>query len=412
MVPKRRFKEFLNAGDWEQRKLGSIGSTYTGLSGKTKEDFGHGEAQYITYLNVFQNTVSDITMTDKVEIDTTQNEVKYGDVLFTTSSETPKEVGMSSVWLGHMPNIYLNSFCFGFRPNQKIDPYFLGYSLRAPYMRDKIKILAQGISRYNISKNKVMELEISLPNNEEQRLLGNFLRNIDLSITLHQRKLDKLQATKKALLQEMFPEEGQDKPKRRFKGFTDAWEQRKLGDLLILLKDGSHGTHKNTDEGVYLLSAKNIKNGQINIMPDDRIISWEDYDVIHKNYELQFGDILLTIVGSIGETAIYNLKTKVTFQRSVAFLRPSSDLNNGFLYTLINTDSFQNQLQTKQVVSAQPGIYLGDLASIDIIYPKNLSEQEKIYSIFKEIENSITLHQRKLDKLKNLKQAYLNEMFV
>lgn len=200
--PKRRFKGFTDA--WEQRKLGSIGSTYTGLSGKTKEDFGHGEAQYITYLNVFQNTVSDITMTDKVEIDTTQNEVKYGDVLFTTSSETPEEVGMSSVWLGHMPNIYLNSFCFGFRPNQKIDPYFLGYSLRAPYMRDKIKILAQGISRYNISKNKVMELEISLPNNEEQRLLGNFLRNIDLSITLHQRKLDKLKNLKQAYLNEMF----------------------------------------------------------------------------------------------------------------------------------------------------------------------------------------------------------------
>ena len=200
-------------------------------------------------------------------------------------------------------------------------------------------------------------------------------------------------------------------PKLRFPGFTEDWEQRKLGDLLILLKDGSHGTHKNTDEGVYLLSAKNIKNGQINIMPDDRIISWEDYDVIHKNYELQFGDILLTIVGSIGETAIYNLKTKVTFQRSVAFLRPSSDLNNGFLYTLINTDRFQNQLQTKQVVSAQPGIYLGDLASIDITYPKNLSEQEKIYSIFKEIENSITLHQRKLDNLKLKKKALLQKLF-
>ena len=173
---------------WEQRKLGSIGSTYTGLSGKTKEDFGHGEAQYITYLNVFQNTISDITMTDKVEIDITQNEVKYGDVLFTTSSETPEEVGMSSVWLGDTPNIYLNSFCFGFRPNQKIDLYFLGYSLRAPYMRDKIKILAQGISRYNISKNKVMELEISLPNNEEQKLLGTFLQRIDLIITLHQQE--------------------------------------------------------------------------------------------------------------------------------------------------------------------------------------------------------------------------------
>ena len=184
--PELRFPGFTDA--WEQRKLGSIGSTYTGLSGKTKEDFGHGEAQYITYLNVFQNTISDITMTDKVEIDTTQNEVKYGDVLFTTSSETPEEVGMSSVWLGDTPNIYLNSFCFGFRPNQKINPYFLGYSLRAPYMRDKIKILAQGISRYNISKNKVMELEISLPNYEEQKLLGTFLQRIDLIITLHQQE--------------------------------------------------------------------------------------------------------------------------------------------------------------------------------------------------------------------------------
>ena len=125
-VPKLRFPGFTE--DWEQRKLGSIGSTYTGLSGKTKEDFGHGEAQYITYLNVFQNTISNITMTDKVEIDTTQTEVKYGDVLFTTSSETPEEVGMSSVWLGDTPNTYLNSFCFGFRPKQKIDLYFLGYS--------------------------------------------------------------------------------------------------------------------------------------------------------------------------------------------------------------------------------------------------------------------------------------------
>lgn len=409
-TPKLRFKGFTDA--WEQRKLGSIGSTYTGLSGKTKEDFGHGEAQYITYLNVFQNTVSDITMTDKVEIDTTQNEVKYGDVLFTTSSETPEEVGMSSVWLGHTPNIYLNSFCFGFRPNQKIDPYFLGYSLRAPYMRDKIKILAQGISRYNISKNKVMELEISLPNNEEQSLLGNFLRNIDLGITLHQRKLEKLKLNKSSLLQRIFPQNGCTVPEVRFKGFTEDWEKCKLGDLLRLLKDGSHGTHKNTNEGVYLLSAKNIKNGRINIMPDDRIISWDDYNVIHKNYELQTGDILLTIVGSIGETAIYNLKTKVTFQRSVAFLRPNSKLNNGFLYTLINTDRFQNQLQTKQVVSAQPGIYLGDLASIDITYPKNVSEQEKIYNIFKEIENSITLYQHKLNRLMSIKKALLQQLFM
>ena len=280
---------------------------------------------------------------------------------------------------------------------KSIDPYFINAWVKKDSTKNFfLKATTEGASqcRKNIEWDVLLNQEIPVPNKLEQRTIGRFINNIDMIITLHQRKLEHLILKKKALLQKLFPKNGERYPELRFSEFTDAWEQRKLGDLLILLKDGSHGTHKNTDEGVYLLSAKNIKNGQINIMPDDRIISWEDYDVIHKNYELQFGDILLTIVGSIGETAIYNLKTKVTFQRSVAFLRPSSDLNNGFLYTLINTDSFQNQLQTKQVVSAQPGIYLGDLASIDIIYPKNLSEQEKIYSIFKEIENSITLHQQ------------------
>ena len=293
-----------------------------------------------------------------------------------------------------------------------LNPYFLATYFNTEKHKCYANSVSTGDGRSNYNIKDFNKLVISVPTLDEQERISVLINDMNTIITLHQRKLEKLKLAKKALLQKLFPKNGSQFPEIRFKGFTDAWEQRKLGDLLILLKDGSHGTHKNTDVGVYLLSAKNIKNGQINIMPDDRIISWEDYDVIHKNYELQFGDILLTIVGSIGETAIYNLKTKVTFQRSVAFLRPSSDLNNGFLYTLINTNRFQNQLQTKQVVSAQPGIYLGDLASIDITYPKNLSEQEKIYSIFKEIENSITLHQRKLDKLQEVKKGLLQKMFV
>ena len=273
----------------------------------------------------------------------------------------------------------------------KTNSYFWAYIIKNKFSEEALK--APGGTIKTITKEALSNFIILYPKFSEQEQIGSFFEKLDKLITLHQRKLDNLKLKKKALLQKLFPKNGERYPELRFPGFTDAWEQRKLGDLLILLKDGSHGTHKNTDAGVYLLSAKNIKNGRINIMPDDRIISWDDYNVIHKNYELQIGDILLTIVGSIGETAIFNLKTKVTFQRSVAFLRPNSNLNNGFLYTLINTDRFQNQLQTKQVVSAQPGIYLGDLATIDITYPKNILEQEKIYNIFREIENSITLHQ-------------------
>ena len=173
---------------WEQRKLGDVGETYTGLSGKTKADFGHGQARFITYMNVFSNPISNPEMTEPIEIDPKQNEVEVGDVFFTTSSETPEEVGMSSVLFEKRGKIYLNSFCFGFRPTEKIDSYYLAYMLRSESAREKIILLAQGISRYNISKNKVMEIAVSLPSLDEQKLIGQYFRQLDNLITLHQRK--------------------------------------------------------------------------------------------------------------------------------------------------------------------------------------------------------------------------------
>ena len=184
--PQLRFAGFDDT--WEQRKLGEVGTTYTGLSGKTKEDFGHGNGQFVTYMNVFSNPVGLPDMTEAVEIDDSQNKVLFGDVLFTTSSETPEEVGMSSVWLENAENTYLNSFCFGYRPTVEFNPYYLAYMLRSSSMRKKITFLAQGISRYNISKNKMMDIEIPIPKIEEQKQIGSYFRNLDNLITLHQRE--------------------------------------------------------------------------------------------------------------------------------------------------------------------------------------------------------------------------------
>ena len=408
-VPKLRFPGFTE--DWEQRKLNEFLSV---------SNFKNTDNKYNK--NDVLSVSGDYGIVNQIEFQgrsfagvsvSNYGVVETGDIVYTKS---PLKLNPYGIIKTNRINTGIVSTLYAIYKTKKncdskfIEHYFNLDSRLNKYLKPLVNKGAKNDMK--VSSENALIGEVCFPHITEQRLIADFLDRLDLFITLHQRKLEHLILKKKSLLQKLFPKNGERYPELRFPGFPDAWEQRKLGDLLILLKDGSHGTHKNTDEGVYLLSAKNIKNGQINIMPDDRIISWEDYDVIHKNYELQFGDILLTIVGSIGETAIYNLKTKVTFQRSVAFLRPSSDLNNGFLYTLINTDRFQNQLQTKQVVSAQPGIYLGDLASIDIIYPKNLLEQEKIYSIFKEIENSITLHQRKLEHLQLQKKALLQQMFV
>ena len=164
-----------------------MGYTFTGLSGKTKEDFGHGDAHFITYMNVYSNPIADLTMTERVEVDDKQSQVRYGDVFFTTSSETPDEVGMSSVWLGNTENTYLNSFCFGYRPESSIDPYYMAYMLRSEVVRKNIIFLAQGISRYNISKNRMMNIQIPLPDIGEQQRIGSFFYELDHLITLHQR---------------------------------------------------------------------------------------------------------------------------------------------------------------------------------------------------------------------------------
>lgn len=200
-----RFKGYESA--WQKKTLGKIGTTYTGLSGKTKDDFGHGEARFVTYVNVFKNPIADIKGVDFVEIDDSQNIVKSGDVLFTTSSETPEEVGMSSVWLGDTENTYLNSFCFGYRlfSSEKIDPLYLAYLLRSPEIRKEFQFLAQGISRYNISKTKVMDIVISVPEDyEEQVKIGKLFFNLDKLIELTQKKYEKLESLKKAMLNKMF----------------------------------------------------------------------------------------------------------------------------------------------------------------------------------------------------------------
>ena len=168
-----------------------MGSTFTGLSSKAKEDFGHGKAKFITYMNVFKNPISNPNMTENIEIDNRQNQVQYGDIFFTTSSETPDEVGMSSIWLENTENTYLNSFCFGYRLYDKnsINLNCIAYLLRSSKARKNLILLAQGISRYNISKTKVMEIDVDIPkDNIEQNKIGNFLIEIDNLITLHQRK--------------------------------------------------------------------------------------------------------------------------------------------------------------------------------------------------------------------------------
>lgn len=201
-TPEIRFKGF--STPWDLFEIEKIGQPYAGLFGKNKNDFGKGEGRFVTYMGVFGNAVSNLSMTGVIGVDKNQNEVKRGDVLFTISSETPNEVGMSSVWSEDMKNVYLNSFCFGFRPIPSLHSDFLAYVFRSNGFREKVCLLAQGISRYNISKTKVMKIPIKIPNPKEQQKIGTYFRQLDDLISKHAIQLEKLKQLKSACLEKMF----------------------------------------------------------------------------------------------------------------------------------------------------------------------------------------------------------------
>lgn len=191
-------------GGWEEKRLGEVGEIYNGLSGKSKDDFGQGEP-FIPYMNILNNSRVDMKQVNLVKIgsDEHQNQINYGDVLFTSSSETPDEICMSSVFLSHQKGYYLNSFCFGFRffDSAEIAPEFARFFFRGPVFRRKIIPLGQGFTRYNISKKSFVKIMIGLPDIEEQKRIADLLTAIEEELRLLKTCFESYLAQKEGLLQ-------------------------------------------------------------------------------------------------------------------------------------------------------------------------------------------------------------------
>lgn len=409
--PKRRFKEFELDDEWEQLKLGEHANILTGGTPNTSIS-SYWEPKEIPWMSSGEVNRRKLDKTDNmISNDGIRNSsarwVKKHSILIALAGQG-KTRGMVAV--NNIP-LTTNQSIAAIEPDKTLNYEFVFQNLSKRY--DELRLISSGDgSRGGLNKQIVSDISIACPNVNEQELIGNFLADFDSLITMNQHKLDKLIDLKKAYLSEMFPAEGERVPKRRFPGFEGEWEQKKLTDLLSLLKDGTHGTHQDVNKGPLLLSAKNIKGGDIIWDETDRRISLEEYMKIHSKFVLNSGDILLTIVGSIGEAAVLEDASNITFQRSVAFLRPNKTVSTQFLYTKIQTKEFQKELDNRKSTSAQPGIYLGDLESIPISFTPLKKEQNKIGKFFEALDQLVTLQQQKLDKLNDLKKAYLNELFV
>ena len=195
------------SGEWEARRLGELGYTFGGLTGKTKADFGRGSAKYIPFLNVMNNVVIDSNQLDIVNVhyNESQNSIVKGDIFFNGSSETPEEVGMCAVLLDDIEGVYLNSFCFGFRfyRDALADGLYLAYFFRSGEGRELLYALAQGATRHNLSKVALMALEFGLPTLVEQRAIATVLSDVDAEIAALEARSDKTRALKQGMMQEL-----------------------------------------------------------------------------------------------------------------------------------------------------------------------------------------------------------------
>ena len=354
-----------------------MGQTYTGLSGKTKDDFGHGQARFVTYMNVFSNPISNPEMTEPIEIDPKQNEVEVGDVFFTTSSETPEEVGMSSILLEKRGKTYLNSFCFGFRPSEKIDSYYLAYMLRSDSARAKIILLAQGISRYNISKNKVMEIAVSLPSLDEQKMIGQYFSQLDNLITLHQRKCVFLFGFFQAFISMIFT------------ASTFSWEQRKFSDITFPAGEKNKDnlpleSYSITNEHGFVPQDEKFENGGTMREADKRM-----YYIVSPN-SFAYNPARIN-VGSIG---YQNIGKNVIVSSLYEVFKTSEDVDDRLLWHWFKSPDFQKLIMQLQEGGVRLYFYYDKLCMGEVSLP-SLEEQRKIGKLFDTLDNLITLHQRK-----------------
>ena len=204
LTGKRRLKGF--TGAWVEKRLGEIGAFYGGLSGKSSKDFGVGDSRFITFMNVLSNVVIDRRMLGVVSVQPgeKQNLVQKGDLFFNGSSETPEEVAMCAALLEDLPNTYLNSFCCGFRLfDQQQDPLFVSYFFNSEAGREVVKTCAQGLTRYNLSKETFLKQSMRWPKLSEQRAIAAVLSDMDAEIANLEHKLKKVTLLKQGMMQDL-----------------------------------------------------------------------------------------------------------------------------------------------------------------------------------------------------------------
>lgn len=392
--PQVRFKGFND--DWEQRKVGEF-LTESRESGH-KGDVAHKMTVKLWGKGVYEKNETGSANTQYFTRHAGQFIYSKLDFLNCAFGVVPEELD-SLETTADVPAFD----CDG------VNPYFMFYTAIQPIFYEKNGMIADGSRKAKrIHANTFLEMPFFVPSLTEQNKIVNLLSELDHLITLHQRKCDKLQKIKKSMLEKMFPQNGMKKPEIRFKGFNDDWEQRKLSDVADV-RDGTHASPKYISEGHPLVTSKNVKDGFVNY-DDIQYISDEDFDEINKRSKVDVNDVLIGMIGTIGNIALIRKEPDFAI-KNVALIKDAKKINYLYIYHFLQSNSTIKQLTNSMDGGTQKFIALGNIRNLDIDIPSD-QEQAKLGQYFESLDNLITLHQRKLEKLKYIKKSMLENMFV
>ena len=394
-APAIRFKGFSDA--WEQRKLSEMCGTFEyGLNAAAKEFDGKNKYIRITDIDDASREflLSDLSSPDICLDGMSKYLLSSGDIVF---ARTGASVGKTYIYRENDGIVYFAGFLIRAKVNQDNDAEFVFQSTLSPSYEKYIRITSQRSGQPGVNAQEYGEYDLFAPSKEEQQRIGHFLRGIANLITLHQRKFEKLTNVKKSMLEKMFPQNGSSYPEIRFKGFTDPWEQRKLGDVVqITMGQSPDGSTYSDEPSDYILVQGNadLQNGWV----CPRIWTTQ----ITKKADA--GDLIMSVrapAGAMGKTA-YN----AVIGRGVAAIK-----GNEFIYQLLvkmDTDGFWKTLSCGSTFES---LNSDNIKNAEVKIPTT-AEQKKIGGLFQYLDNLITLHQRELEKLQNIKKSMLEKMFV
>ena len=397
--PKIRFKGYTD--DWEQRKLGEIASSFEyGLNAAAKEY--DGENKYIRITDIDDNTHEFLTYNlTSPDIDLTDVEnykLAEGDILF---ARTGASVGKSYIYRDSDGLVYYAGFLIRARIREEYDAEFVFQSTLTDKYNKYIAVTSQRSGQPGVNAQEYSEFEIRVPEKEEQTKIGTYFHNLDHLITLHQRKCEETKKLKKYMLQKMFPQNGQTVPEIRFAGFTDAWEQRKLGEVF---KEYSEKGHTELPTLTIIQGGGTVKreDSDRNLMYDETNLS--NYKMVRKD---DFIVHLRSFEGGLEKASLDGIISPAyhTFH--------SDEADSRFYYPYFRSFEFIKHKLVPHVYGIRDGrsIDIEGMKSIEIPYT-SLSEQRKIGDYLELLDHLITLHQHKCEQLQSMKKFMLQNMFV